>query len=143
MLGDAIAAQGLIAAYLRATPAKDARNDVIKRYNEADGLTAVIPALVKTEDAETFLAFLKETRGRGVRDPERDTDRASKALHRRRLAAVHALSQPELAKQSSVLGFLSEIAKDRVEPKDISKAAFLAVRRIKKWKKPKTQAAAT
>jgi HEAT repeat protein/WD40 repeat protein/predicted DNA-binding WGR domain protein len=142
-LGDAIAAQGLVTAYLRATPAKEARGEVMKRFHEADGLTAVVSALLRTEDTETLIAFLKETRGRGVRDPERDTDKASKALHRRRLAAVHALSQPALAKQQQVLDSLKELAKDRVEPKDISKAATLAVRRIKKWKPKKQEAAAS
>ena len=137
--GDAVAAQGLVTAYLRSMPAKDARSEVLKRFNEADGLTSVVSALLRTEDSGTLLAFLKETRGRGVRDIERDTDKASKALHRRRLAVLHALSQPSIAKQPEVLAFLTEIAKDRVEPKDISKAALLAVRRIKKWKGPKTQ----
>jgi predicted DNA-binding WGR domain protein/HEAT repeat protein len=134
---DALAAGQLVSAYVHASAKGDLKAALLSRFSEADGVAAVLPALLQSFDTDVLVSFLKDTRGRGVRDPHRDTDRASKAIHRRRLAAVHALSaRRELAGNATLIALLSELAKDRVEPEDLRKAAHLAARRLRKWKRP-------
>ena len=140
---DALAAGQLVSAFVGAGAKGDLKAALLSRFSEADGVAAVLPALLQSFDTDVLVSFLKDTRGRGVRDPHRDTDRASKAIHRRRLAAVHALSaRRELAGNLPLIALLTELAKDRVEPEELRKAAHLAARRLRKWKRPAPPASA-